>query len=272
MTDFFQTSDEAVLYYEVTGQGDAILFVNGFAGYTRCFERNIEALSANHKVVVYDPRGFGRSSKTNHGNTVPGHARDVKELIEFLHLENVTLLGWSSGGQAVAAYCSEYHCAHLKAAGFIDSPLFPFSPEPWNSHRNNHYAVDAWYDTFHKWVVDPEGFVEWYTGLVNPDADEATRAVIARGVKMLPYWIGMEFHYNQCCFNGAARLKDITVPVVIFSSDEANYSEQMARYYMTQIPGYSELHVHKGATHMMFYNIPEVFNEELLTFLKKIEA
>lgn len=267
---FFQTSDEALLYYEVTGEGDAIFFVPGFAGYTRCFEKNVEALAATHKVVVFDPRGFGRSSKTNHGNTVEGHARDIKELMDYLDLKNVTLLGWSSGGQPVAAYCAQYRCARLKAAGFIDTPLHPFSPEPWNSHRNNHYAVDAWYDTFYKWVVDPRAFVDWYTNLVNPDADEEGKALIARGVTMLPYWIGLEFHYNQCRFNGAALLKDISVPVIFFTSDEANYSEQMARYYITQVRTTSKLHVHKGASHMMFYNIPEVFHEELIEFIQSI--
>lgn len=45
----------------------------------------------------------------------------------------------------------------------------------------------------------------------------------------------------------------------------------MARYYQTQIRPYSELHVHKGATHMMFYNMPEMFNDELLTFVRRID-
>lgn len=268
---FFHTSDEAILYYEVTGEGDPIVLIPGFAGYTKSFDRNIAGLAAAHKVVVFDPRGFGRSSKTNHGNTVRGHAQDLKELIEYLGLENVTLVGWSSGGQVAVCYCAAYQCRHLKAVGLIDCPLHPFSPEEWNSHRNHHNNVDAWYDLFYKWVEDPQQYIDWYSGNINPVADEETKALIARGVKMLPYWIGLEFHYDQCHFNGAALLGQITVPVIIFSSDSPNYSEAMARYYMTQIKPYSELHVHKGATHMMFYNIPDVFNSELLEFIRKAD-
>lgn len=270
ISNFFYTDDDCQIYYEVTGEGEPIVIVPGFGGYTKCFDKNLEGLSKNNKVVVFDPRGFGRSSKSLNGNTVKGHSSDINGLIEYLGLENVTLMGWSSGGQPVADYCKRYGCSKLKSVGFIDVPLFPFSPDDWNSHRNANYDVDSWYDVFFKWQTDPEEFVKWYTGIVNPLVDDEGRAVIERGVKMLPYWIGMAFHYNQASYDGASCLNDISVPVIIFSSDESNYSEKMARYYMSKINTFSELFIHEGETHMMFYNYPEKFNNELIQFINKI--
>ena len=94
--NFFRTSDGAVLYYEDRGEGIPIVFVNGFAGTTKSFEKNAKELAKRYRVVTFDLRGYGRSSKVLTGNHMRGHAGDIDELIRYLELSQVVLMCWSS--------------------------------------------------------------------------------------------------------------------------------------------------------------------------------
>lgn len=66
---YLKTSDRAYLYYEDCGEGeDTILLVPGHMCTTKFYQKNVPALAKNHRVVTFDSRGFGNSSKPLHGN------------------------------------------------------------------------------------------------------------------------------------------------------------------------------------------------------------
>ncbi|MUU13168.1 MAG: alpha/beta hydrolase [Oscillibacter sp.] len=81
--------------------------------------------------------------KTLQNLTMDRCAKDVHELIEYLGLEDVTLLGWSMGSSVVMEYYEQFGDEHLKKIGVIDSALYPFSPESWNSHSLAGFNMDA---------------------------------------------------------------------------------------------------------------------------------
>ena len=134
---YLKTSDRAYLYYEDCGEGeDTILLVPGHMCTTKFYQKNVPALAKNHRVVTFDSRGFGNSSKPLHGNDVERHADDIKELIDYLDLHNVILIGWSLSGSVVVTYTHKYQAYRMKALGILDGCLFPFSPESWNSYNS----------------------------------------------------------------------------------------------------------------------------------------
>lgn len=268
--NFFRTSDGAVLYYEDRGEGIPIVFVNGFAGTTKSFERNAKELAKRYRVVTFDLRGYGRSSKVLTGNHMRGHAGDIDELIRYLELSQVVLMGWSSGGSAVTCYCKEYGSSRLAAVGLIDCPLFPFSQDSWNAHRAGGYKVDNWWGTTKQWILDPAAFIDHYTHTVNPAATEEERAWIKEGVESLPVWIGVAVHSDYCQFDGTEGLSYITVPVLLFSSDSPGFDASMSEYYRSLIKTPSRLLVYKDATHMMFYTRSERFNGDVAAFIQDV--
>ena len=81
--DYFRTSDDAILYYEdhCPDKGKPIVLVPGFCCTTRFFENNIGELSKEHRVITFDPRGQGCSSKGLHGHTIKRNCEDIKELL-----------------------------------------------------------------------------------------------------------------------------------------------------------------------------------------------
>ncbi len=155
-SNFFTASDGAVLYYEDRGNGVPFLLMPGFLATTKFFEKNIEVLAEKYRVIVFDPRGQGRSAKVCSGNTMERNALDIRDLIEHLRLEDVILGGWSMGSSVVVSYASMMQEAHLKGIILIDGSLFPMSPDGWNKHRSRDYNVDNWLENYMPLIFDRE--------------------------------------------------------------------------------------------------------------------
>jgi non-heme chloroperoxidase len=60
------------------------------------------------RVVAHDRRGHGRSSQSWLGNDMDGYADDLAALIEALDLDDITMVGHSTGGGEVARYIGRY--------------------------------------------------------------------------------------------------------------------------------------------------------------------
>ena len=82
--NFLQVSDGAWIYFEDYGKdkGEPIMILHGFLCSSKFFYKNIDALSADHRLVLIDWRGHGSSSKTLQNLTMDRCAKDVHELRE----------------------------------------------------------------------------------------------------------------------------------------------------------------------------------------------
>lgn len=63
----------------------------------RFFGRNAAALAERFRVINLDLRGHGESPPHEGGHTVAQYARDVKDLLDALGLDDAVLVGWSMG-------------------------------------------------------------------------------------------------------------------------------------------------------------------------------
>src|SRR5512140_2884000 len=89
------------LYYEEAGNGPAMLFIHGMAGFAGVWSDQMARLSDTFHTVAYDRRGHTRSPKGNvTQETVELHADDAAELIRQLRLAPVILVA-SSGGARI---------------------------------------------------------------------------------------------------------------------------------------------------------------------------
>ena len=104
--NYFRTSDDAILYFEDHSpeKGNPIVLVPGFCCSTRFFENNLKELAKTNRVISFDPRGQGCSSKGLHGHTIARNCQDIKELLDYLDVRGATMLGWSMAGQFIVKY------------------------------------------------------------------------------------------------------------------------------------------------------------------------
>jgi non-heme chloroperoxidase len=98
----------------------SILFVPGFTMPAWIWENQIAHFSANYRVVAMDLRSQGESSKTGEGDYPAAHARDMKTVIDQLHLAPVVLVGWSMGVPEVAAYLEQFGTSGLAGIVLVD--------------------------------------------------------------------------------------------------------------------------------------------------------
>ena len=124
-SDTFRTSDGISLHYFDAGSGAAIVFIPGWTMAADIFEPQINALSAQFRVISIDLRSQGDSEKAADGNYPARHAQDVKELMDHLNISSAVLVGWSNGVPDVLSFIDQYGSANLRGAvlvdGFVDA-------------------------------------------------------------------------------------------------------------------------------------------------------
>src|ERR1043166_4579813 len=115
-----ENSTDINLYYEDHGSGDPVILIHGYPLSGASWEKQIPALlSAGHRVITYDRRGFGKSSQPATGYNYDTFAEDLHKLIAHLNLQSFALVGFSMGGGEVARYIGKYGSKGVSKAVFI---------------------------------------------------------------------------------------------------------------------------------------------------------
>jgi pimeloyl-ACP methyl ester carboxylesterase len=94
------------LYREVEGSGEPILLIHGNGANTRIWGRSADDLAADHRVIAYDRRAFGRSPGPP-VRRMREHVSDAAALLEELDAAPAAVLGWSGGGVVAAGLAIE---------------------------------------------------------------------------------------------------------------------------------------------------------------------
>lgn len=102
--DYFTTEDNTKIYYKIVGEGVPIIFIHGYGANHDVFRVPQKILSKDYKVITYDLRGHGLSRNSEERITIEILALDLKELIDYLNIDNVILAGWSLGGSVIFEY------------------------------------------------------------------------------------------------------------------------------------------------------------------------
>ena len=115
-----ENSGAIELYYEDHGMGKPVVLIHGWPLSGRSWEKQTPVLlDAGYRVITYDRRGFGDSSKPTSGYDYDTFASDLHGLITELDLREVTLVGFSMGGGEVARYVGTYGSERVTKAVFM---------------------------------------------------------------------------------------------------------------------------------------------------------
>jgi len=116
----FSTSDGVKIHYLEAGKGPAIVFVPGWSMPAWIWESQIKHFSENFHVLALDPRSQGESEKVANGNDMERRARDVKELVEHLHLAPAVLVGWSLAVPELLSYAEQFGGDSVRGYVLVD--------------------------------------------------------------------------------------------------------------------------------------------------------
>jgi len=103
-----------------------VVLIHGYPLDGNSWEKQVPMLlERGHRVITYDRRGFGRSSRAMTGYDYDTFAADLSALLERLDLREAILVGHSMGTGEVTRYLSSYGSARV-AKGVLVAPIPPF--------------------------------------------------------------------------------------------------------------------------------------------------
>jgi non-heme chloroperoxidase len=121
-----ENSTQIELYYEDHGSGQPVVLIHGYPLDGSSWElQSRELIAAGHRVITYDRRGFGRSTKVGTGYDYDTFAADLRTVLETLDLHDVILVGFSMGTGELARYVARYGHDRIAKLAFLAS-LEPF--------------------------------------------------------------------------------------------------------------------------------------------------
>ena len=261
------------LYYEDHGSGKPVVLIHGWPLSGASWEKQVAALlAARHRVITYDRRGFGQSSKPSTGYDYDTFAEDLNKLVTKLDLRDVALVGFSMGGGEVARYLGAYGTKRVSQAVFISS-VPPFLLK---TADNPDGVAGSVFEGIKKSIVaDRPAFLStFFANFYNVDvlrgkriSDEVVRLSwnIAAGASpkatldCVPAW-GTDFRKD---------LAKIDVPTLVIHGDSDRILPIAATGNRTHkaVKG-ARLVVVKGGPHGLIWTHADKVNPELVNFLK----
>ena len=269
---YFLTSDNVKIFYQITGQGKPIVFVHGWSACHKHYQAQIDDFSSNYQVIAYDLRGHGLSEVSNYGLDMKTYARDLKEIIDYLGLDDIVLVGWSMGVHILYDYIQQFGCYKLKKLCTIDqSPKF-CTEEGWAYGLYLNYSYkDAMTDLgmissdwpafadalvpalFSKETKHPREEISWYYEKAHDNSVDV----------MVRMWLAMALtDYRDV-------LETITVPTLVTCGKEGfGHRVVTHEYQVGKIPD-ARLVAFDHCGHMPFVEDAERFNAELKAFIEE---
>jgi non-heme chloroperoxidase len=106
---YITTSDGTQIYYTDWGTGQPVILSHGWPLSSDAWAVELKLLADNgYRAIAHDRRGHGRSSQPWQGNDMDTYAADLAALVEELDLNDLILIGHSTGGGEVVRYAAQH--------------------------------------------------------------------------------------------------------------------------------------------------------------------
>jgi non-heme chloroperoxidase len=268
-----ENSTTIELYYEDHGSGKPVVLIHGWPLSGASWEKQVAPLlTAGHRVITYDRRGFGKSSRPATGYEYDTFAEDLHKLVTALDLQDFALVGFSMGGGEVARYIGRYGTDRVSKAVFM-AAVPPFLLKT----GDNPNGVDgSVFDGIKKAIVAdrPAFLAQFLANFYNVDvlggkqiSDEVVRLSwnIAAGASPKGTLDCVTAWYTD--FRNDLRRVDVPTLVVHGDADRILPIAVTANRTQEAIKG-SRLVVIKGGPHGLNWTHADQVNAELVGFLE----
>ena len=226
----FLTNDGVRLAYEYAGVGfgkantgdSPIVLVHGWSGSMHYFDNSFSHILAGRNrppmVVRYDLRGHGESEKPSFGYMIARFAADLRDLLDHLELDNVTLVGTSMGCAIIWSYLSLFGEGRVKCGVFVDqAPLQNRAPD-WELGSRGCYDIASLTRLQELLKYDYVGFAKGNArSCLSTEIDPAhERLLIAETLKAHPEGLG-QIMADHTAIDWRPYLRRVRVPCLVLA-------------------------------------------------------
>ncbi|MCX4993508.1 alpha/beta fold hydrolase [Streptomyces sp. NBC_00568] len=269
-----ENSTDIDIYYEDHGTGQPVVLIHGYPLDGASWEKQTAALlKAGYRVITYDRRGFGRSSRPTTGYDYDTFAADLNTLLENLDLTDTVLVGFSMGTGEVARYLSTYGPTRIAKAAFLAS----LEPYLLNTPDNPTGVDGSVFEGILEAVTTDRYayFTDFYQAFYNLDENLGTR--ISEDVVRANWNTAANAspHASQACVptwttDFRNDLTRITLPTLILhgTGDRILPIDATGRPFHKALPHADYIEI-EGAPHGLLWTHATEVTNALLTFLNK---
>jgi pimeloyl-ACP methyl ester carboxylesterase len=260
---------DAEIYYEVHGDGPPFLFcsVTGLDHQAWKFHQ-IPEFSRDHRVIVFDYRGTGKSSKTVQKYSIRMFTDDAAALLDYLHVEQAIVCGHSMGGVVAQLLAIEHPrkvkqlilassgAAHPGAHGIPLAMCRDMVREGFDGYIRAHTIETGWTKEF---------------VAAHPELIETFLKVRMSGIAPLENYL--HFVLARQGHDHTAQLKEIRVPTLILVGDDENHgatdnTHWAAAHQLASAIPMAKLVVLPGEGHHYLATNPAAAHEAIREFIR----
>ena len=251
------------IYYEVAGQGPAVVLIHGGQMDSRMWDDQFAVLVQRFRTIRYDVRGFGKSPDATRPYS---DVEDLNRLLDHLSVAQASLVGLSLGGRIAIDYALS-HPARVQALVLVGPGL---SGYPWPAEsmqqmwaiiekaRDQGYiqAAEAWLK--HPYMV--------------PAMENPTLALRIRQIALENghAWLQNPYLERPLKPPAAERLAEIQAPtLILLGSRDVPDIQRIVERLGQGIPGVQKV-VIEGSGHIVNMERPIEFEAAVLPFLEKV--
>lgn len=264
------TNDGVKIYYEDIGQGHPLLLIPGWSCSHHFFKKNISVLAQSFRVIALNMRSHGDSEKVAWGHRISRYAKDVKDLIETLRLENVTLLGWSMGSSVIWSYLDLFGNEHLAGHISVDQSPRQYYNETWRLGQPGCYDAEALAIFTVRLEYDAAGLMRGlipacFGNVYLPTSAEIE--ILAQEMEKCPPKTQAEIMADHTHLDWRDLFPQIKLPVLVCVGRQSKiFPWQGSAYVGEHIPN-AKTEFFEQSGHMPFYEEPDKFNQVVRDFI-----
>ena len=253
---------EIGINYEISGDGETIVFIHGLGSSARDWEYQVNFFSNDYKVLTYDVRGHGDSDKPPGPYSIPQFSADAATLITKLDLSPSHIVGISMGGMIGFQLALD--------APYLVKSLVVINAEPELVIKNLKDLLQVWQRHILVRVFGMRKVGEVLGARIFPkeSQNELRSVFVERWAENNPRaWL--DAFKGLVGWSVSDRLQEIKCPVLVITADQ-DYTPVSAKETFTQNIPDGRLTVIKDSHHATPIDQTDKFNQVLLTFLKEV--
>ncbi len=259
---------EGHLYYEISGEGEPLIFVHGHSLDRRMWREQVAFFEKHYRVIVYDARGYGKSSKQRE-DLLFTHCDDLVCLMDALRIEKAHVVGLSMGGFIAGdllAMHPERMLSCTLAEGMIRSTPSINEPMTEEERARKQASIDA---------VKAKGMKtykkEWFESLMKGGSKaERMRKPLWQQIRKWDGW--QTTHHEVHCYYAREAMEVLkqkrpNVPTLFLSGRRPTGKLRDPHPAMMDYLKHSRHEYIDDSGHMCNMEQPEIFNQVVYDFL-----
>jgi pimeloyl-ACP methyl ester carboxylesterase len=256
------TSNDAEVFYEVLGEGPAVVLLHAFPTDHNLWQPVADWLAARYRVILMDLRGHGQSSPGEGPATMDKHAADLARVCDSAIVDKAVFGGVSIGGYVLFEFWRRFR---ERFSGLIlaDTRAQTDTEQARMARLQAAETVER---------HGPDAFLEGMapkllgkTTLANrPDLAEALHAMMA---KMTVAGIAAVQRGMAARPDSVPTLRTIAVPTLLLFGDEDGLTPVSEGDLMRRDIACSRLQVLPRAGHLAVFEQPDAAHQAIRDFL-----